>query len=132
MKFDKSIFILVLLSALLVTTALEARPQAGQPADYAGKYEAWEKHQALVAASPYSGLQWRSVGPVVQGGRLVDMEVVPGQPYTFYAAYASGGLWKTTNNGHTFEPLFDDQASMIMGDIAVDPNNPETVWGGNR
>ena len=130
MKYNKSIFMLALLSALLLTTALEARTQSGQPADYAEKYEAWEKHQALVAASPYGGLKWRSVGPVVQGGRLVDMEVVPGQPYTFYAAYASGGLWKTTNNGHTFEPLFDDQASMIMGDIAVDPNNPETVWVG--
>jgi len=130
MKYGKSILVLVLLPALLLAEALQARPQPGTPADYADKQAAWVKHQELVANSPYAGLQWRSVGPVVQGGRLVDMEVVPGQPYTFYAAYASGGLWKTTNNGHTFEPLFDHQATMIMGDIAVDPNNPETVWVG--
>ena len=43
---------------------------------------------------------------------------------------ASGGLWKTNNNGHTFEPLFDDRANIIMGAIAVDPNKPETVWAG--
>jgi photosystem II stability/assembly factor-like uncharacterized protein len=116
--------------ALLVAASIQARPQPDAAADYAEKQAAWQVHQDLVAASPYSGLKWRSVGPVVQGGRLVDMEVVPGQPYTFYAAYASGGLWKTTNNGHSFEPLFDDQPTMIMGDIAVDPNHPETVWVG--
>ena len=130
MQYGKLILVLVLLPILLLTEALQARPQPGTPADYADKQAAWVKHQELVANSPYAGLQWRSVGPVVQGGRLVDMEVVPGQPYTFYAAYASGGLWKTTNNGHTFEPLFDHQATMIMGDIAVDANNPETVWVG--
>ena len=120
----------VLITTLLMTMTAQARSTPDSAADYAEKQAAWEKHQQLVASSPYAGLKWRSVGPVVQGGRLVDMEVVPGQPYTFYAAYASGGLWKTTNNGHTFEPLFDNQSSIIMGDIAVDPNNPETVWVG--
>jgi photosystem II stability/assembly factor-like uncharacterized protein len=129
MKLSKLNCMLVLLAALLATTA-QARPKPEGAADFKDRQKAWEQHRALEANSPYAGLQWRSVGPVVQGGRLVDMEVVPGQPYTFYVAYASGGLWKTTNNGHTFEPLFDDQATMIMGDIAVDPNNPETVWVG--
>jgi len=130
MKFSKSIAVLSLFTTLLVTTMVDARSRPDGAADYADKHAAWQKHQELVAASPYAGLKWRSVGPVVQGGRLVDMEVVPGQPYTFYAAYASGGLWKTTNNGHTFEPLFDNQPSIIMGDIAVDPNHPETIWVG--
>ncbi len=129
MERIKLFSVFILFSALLAATA-QARPQPDAAADFAARQDAWQKHEALVAASPYTGLEWRSVGPVVQGGRLVDMEVVPGQPYTFYAAYASGGLWKTTNNGHTFEPLFDKQATMIMGDIAVDPNNPETVWVG--
>ncbi|HEY5775306.1 MAG TPA: hypothetical protein VIS57_04405, partial [Xanthomonadales bacterium] len=130
MKSSHSISALVLFAGLFLATVLEARPQAGPPADFSAKHAAWQAQQALLANSPYRGLKWRSIGPIVQGGRLVDMEVVPGQPYTFYAAYASGGLWKTTNNGHTFEPLFDHQPSMIMGDIAVDPNNPETVWVG--
>ena len=130
MKYGKLIITLVLFLSLLITTALQARPKASSPAEIAEKQAAWEMHQSLLATSPYAGLTWRSVGPVVQGGRLVDMEVVPGQPYTFYVAYASGGLWKTTNSGHTFKPLFDNQATIIMGDIAVDPNNPETVWVG--
>jgi len=130
MKSSKLLLALILFSVTLAATNAHARPQPDAAADFAEKQAAWQKHEALVASSPYAGLEWRSVGPVVQGGRLVDMEVVPGQPYTFYAAYASGGLWKTTNNGHTFEPLFDDQVTLIMGDIAVDPNNPETVWVG--
>ena len=130
MRISKSISMFALITALLLVATVHARPQADAAADFDDKHAAWQKHQELVAASPYTGLEWRSVGPIVQGGRLVDMEVVPGQPYTFYAAYASGGLWKTTNNGHTFEPLFDHQPSIIMGDIAVDPNNPETIWVG--
>jgi photosystem II stability/assembly factor-like uncharacterized protein len=130
MKITKSILTFGLLFALFVSMTAQARPKPDEAADYADKQAAWKKHQELVSISPYAGLVWRNVGPIVQGGRLVDMEVVPGQPYTFYAAYASGGLWKTSNNGHSFEPLFDQQPSMIMGDIAVDPNNPETVWVG--
>lgn len=130
MKDSKLISVFALLTALLLAGAADARPRPAKAADFAEKQASWEMHQALEDASPYTALKWRSVGPVVQGGRLVDMAVVPGQPYTFYAAYASGGLWKTSNNGHSFEPLFDDQASIIMGDIAVDPNHPETVWVG--
>jgi len=130
MKSSKLLSMLILLSVTLTVATAQARPQPAPAAGFAEKQAAWEKHEALVTSSPFAGLEWRSVGPVVQGGRLVDMEVVPGQPYSFYVAYASGGLWKTTNNGHTFEPLFDDQATMIMGDIAVDPNNPETIWVG--
>jgi hypothetical protein len=55
---------------------------------------------------------------------------VPGEPYTFYVAYASGGVWKTTNNGISFEPLFDDQPSIIIGDMALDPSNPQRIFVG--
>jgi hypothetical protein len=92
MKSSNSVLAFVLFSALLAAATAQARPRPDKAADYADKQAAWQEHKALVAASPFAGLQWRSVGPVVQGGRLVDLEVVPGQPYTFYAAYASGGL----------------------------------------
>ncbi len=82
------------------------------------------------AATGACRLEWRDVGPVVQGGRLVDIEGVPGEPYTFYVAYASGGVWKTTNNGISFEPLFDDQPSIIIGDMALDPSNPQRIFVG--
>ena len=130
MKSNTFTLAIILFLSLLASSTGQARTKPAAAADYADKEAAWKEHQSLQSKSPYAGLKWRSVGPIVQGGRLVDMAVVPGQPYTFYAAYASGGLWKTTNNGHSFEPLFDDQASLIMGDIAVDPNNPETIWVG--
>ncbi len=122
--------ILTLLAIALTLSAHARRPEGADPADYEAKQASWMQHQSLQQDSLLTGLEWRDVGPVVQGGRIVDIEVVPGQPYTFYAAYASGGLWKTTNNGVTFEPVFDDMPTMIMGDIAIDPNNPETIWVG--
>ncbi|GAB4181587.1 MAG: hypothetical protein Tsb002_01670 [Wenzhouxiangellaceae bacterium] len=106
------------------------RPKPASAADFQDLSSAWDEHREMSSTSPFHGLEWRNIGPVVQGGRVVDVATVPGQPYTFYVAYASGGVWKTTNNGVTFEPLFDDMPTMIIGDIAVDPNNPETVWVG--
>ena len=104
-----------------------ARPRAAKPSDYTEKAESWADHQRMEQSSLYRNLQWRSIGPVIQGGRLVDIAVHPENPYTFYVAYASGGLWKTTDNGVNFEPLFDQQASMIMGDIAIDPSQPHSA-----
>ncbi|MBL8245127.1 MAG: hypothetical protein JNL89_13085, partial [Rhodanobacteraceae bacterium] len=69
------------------------------------RWRAWEQHQQLERESLFGGLKWRSIGPTVQGGRIVDIEVHPAHPYTFYVAYASGGVWKTTNNGVSFKPL---------------------------
>lgn len=123
----------VLLSVLLLTYAFQVearRPEPLSAADFSAKSIAWDQHQQLDQESLFKGLQWRDIGPIVQGGRVVDIEVSPVNPYTFYVAYASGGLWKTTNNGVSFEPLFDDMPTMIMGDIAIDPNNPETIWVG--
>lgn len=121
---------IILLVFLVSLPAAARRPEGAAPATFADERASWEQHLALEQSSLLRGLQWRDVGPVVQGGRIVDIEVAPHQPYTFYAAYASGGLWKTTNNGVTFEPLFDHMPTVIMGDIAIDPNNPETIWVG--
>ncbi len=116
--------------ALVVPASASARPKAAKPADYAEKAQSWNQHQRMEQSSLYRNLDWRSIGPVIQGGRLVDIAVHPDNPYTFYVAYASGGLWKTSDNGVNFTPLFDQQASMIMGDIAIDPNQPDTLWVG--
>ena len=126
-----------LLTALFVVLALAgptgaqpARPAPAAPTTVQGKWRAWEQHQALDRASLFHGLEWRNIGPVVMGGRIVDIESVPGEPYTFYVAYASAGVWKTVNNGVSFEPLFDDQPGLIVGDIAVAPSQPQTIWVG--
>ena len=119
-----------LFAALLTSPLAAERPAPSPPAAFDDRQTAWQRHQQLDAESLFQGLEWRNVGPVVQGGRVVDIESVPGEPYTFYVAYASGGLWRTTNNGVTFEPLFDDQPVIIMGDVELDPQNPETLWVG--
>jgi photosystem II stability/assembly factor-like uncharacterized protein len=119
--------------ALTVAIAIAlAAPAFGKTTrtDAEARWQAWEQHQQLEQSSLFAGLKWRSIGPTVQGGRIVDVEVHPDKPYTFYVAYASGGVWKTSNNGVTFTPLSDDLASMISGDIAIDPQAPDTLWVG--
>ncbi len=75
-------------------------------------------------------LPLREVGPAVAGGRIADVEVHPHDPSTWYVGVGSGGVWKTTNAGLTFTPIFDDQPSYSIGEIALDPQNPEVVWVG--
>lgn len=100
---------------------------------YAGqgdqRLESWQLQQTMQQQSPWRGLEWHSVGPVTQGGRVVAVAPA-GKTGHFYVAYASGGLWKTDNNGASFTPLTDQQASMIIGALAVDPNNSQSIWLG--
>lgn len=77
-----------------------------------------------------SQVTFRSIGPAVTGGRIIDIEAHPSQPQTIYAAAASGGLWKTVNNGTAWEPIFDDQGTVSLADVAIAPSNPEVVWVG--
>ena len=64
------------------------------------------------------------------GGRVDDIEAVESDPFTVYVGFATGGLWKTTNNGTTWTPLFDEQAVSSIGDIAIAPSNPSVVYVG--
>src|SRR5512138_1624051 len=72
----------------------------------------------------FSQLEWRSIGPANMGGRVADVEGVPGDPNVVYVASASGGLWKTTNGGTTWKPIFERQGTISIGDIALAPNSP--------
>jgi len=78
----------------------------------------------------FSRLEWRSIGPANMGGRIADVEGVPGDPSVVYVASASGGLWKTTNGGVTWKPIFERQGTISIGDIALQPGNPDVVWVG--
>src|SRR5688572_15616548 len=77
-----------------------------------------------------SRLPWRAIGPAVMGGRIDDVAVDERNPSVIYVGAASGGLWKTTNAGTTWTPLFDRQSVSSIGDVAVAPSNPDVVWVG--
>jgi photosystem II stability/assembly factor-like uncharacterized protein len=80
--------------------------------------------------STYSTFKFRSLGPALASGRVVDIAVNPNNIDEFYIAAASGGVWKTTNHGVNFTPIFDNQDSYSIGCISIDPNNTKVVWVG--
>jgi photosystem II stability/assembly factor-like uncharacterized protein len=79
---------------------------------------------------PITSLRLRSIGPALTSGRISSITVHPTDKSTWYIAAASGGVWKTTNAGTTWSPIFDDQGSYSIGYITLDPKNPNVVWVG--
>ncbi|MDZ7767408.1 MAG: hypothetical protein U5K00_23830 [Melioribacteraceae bacterium] len=113
-----------LLALFFIISILFAQNENPIPATDADvRLKGYEQRLELQEKSPFKNVEFRNVGPVVQSGRVTDIDANPDDPTHFYVAYASGGLWKTTNNGISFEPIFDNQASMTLGDIAVDWEN---------
>ncbi|MBI1968197.1 MAG: hypothetical protein HYS40_09415 [Gemmatimonadetes bacterium] len=76
-----------------------------------------------------AALRWRSIGPANMAGRITDVEGIPGSR-TFFFAAASGGIWKTTNGGVTFRPVFDNERVVSMGDLAIAPSDTNIIWAG--
>jgi len=100
------------------------------PSSHKNQKQAWEQHQNLKSNTPYKGITWRNVGPVFQGGRAVDVIRPVNQPHVIYVGYASGGVWKSENNGATFRPMTDHLSSQIVGSLAIDPNDSNVLWLG--
>ncbi len=84
-----------------------------------------------MSTGTFSGLRLRLIGPAFTSGRISDIAVHPKDPNHYYVAVASGGVWKTTNNGTTWTPVFDNEASYSIGVVVLDPKNPLTVWVGS-
>lgn len=78
-----------------------------------------------------SGLKFRNVGPAIASGRIADIAVNPNNPFEYYVAVASGGVWKTVNAGTTYTPIFDSQGSYSTGCVTIDPNNDNIIWVGS-
>jgi len=74
--------------------------------------------------------RWRSIGPASMGGRIDDIAAVESNPYVIYVGFATGGVWKTVNNGTTWEPIFDTYSTSSIGDIAVCQSDPNIIWVG--
>ncbi len=81
-------------------------------------------------SSTFSGLKLRALGPAFMSGRIADIVVHPDDQSVWYVAVGSGGVWKTTNAGTTWSPIFDGQSSYSIGCLALDPSNPSTIWVG--
>src|SRR3982074_2880794 len=89
--------------------------------------------QAPPALKPSAlvGLKFRTIGPANMSGRIVDLAVVESNTATFYAASATGGLWKTTDNATTFTPALQNEAVASLGCVTVSQANPDIVWVGS-
>ena len=88
-----------------------------------------EQRRELEKKSVLNSLKFRNIGPTIMSGRVVDIDANPEDPTEFYVAYATGGLWYTTNNGQSFVPIMDSLDMLFIGDIAVNWKT-KNIWVG--
>jgi photosystem II stability/assembly factor-like uncharacterized protein len=98
--------------------------------DAATRLAGFERRREMEKASLLRALRFRSVGPEVQGGRVVDIEAPAAHPETLLVAFASGGLWRTENRGSSWTPLFDDESSITIGDFAIADASGQVLYVG--
>src|SRR5438046_352759 len=106
-----------------------AKPDAAKRPEQAAS-EDESKPRDPMSTPTFNGLKFRSIGPAFTSGRVIGFAVEPNNPSHFFVASASGGVWKTVNDGTTWIPVFDREGSYSIGAIALDPKNPLTVWVG--
>jgi len=121
----------------IASSALAFAPQSKratriQSTDPQLRLKGFDQHLEMKKTSPYKDLKWQFVGPTNISGRSCDVDVVApkGKNYTMYVATASGGLWKTVNEGTSWEPIFEQAASTAFGDVILAPSNPDIIWIG--
>ena len=117
---------------LFLGTLLPSYSQKKPIPDGESKLAGYEKHEAMRADSPYDSLHWQFLGPTNISGRCTDVEAVRprGKNYTIWVATASSGIWKSVNEGVTFEPVFEHYGTTTIGDIDVCDAHPDIVWAG--
>lgn len=112
--------LIILLAALL----------AFSPSSFSQKSKKDKKAEHPLDKTSVGALKFRCVGPALTSGRISDFAIHPNNPHVYYVATASGGVWKTINNGTTYTPIFDGQGSYSIGCVTIDPNQPDVVWVG--
>src|SRR5687768_7581835 len=120
MRFQGSVVILALLA--LAASADGAPPVKPSPSPPASA--------PALPTTLLKELKPRAIGPAVMGGRVSDIALDPQDPFTFYVGLATGGLMKTTDNGGSFQGVFDEQAVASIGAVAVAPSEAKVVWVG--
>lgn len=122
----RALYLLLIFSFLLPANPLISQKKKKK----ADKTEEAEEPKFYLDTVSLSGLKFRGVGPAFTSGRISDFAVHPDNRSIYYVATASGGVWKTTNAGTTYQPIFDSQGSYSIGCVSLDPNNPNVVWVG--
>jgi len=90
---------------------------------------AWDQRLKMLTDSPFGGVKWRSVGPSTQSGRVIAIHAPSSDPKQVFVAFATGGLYRTTDDGITWDSLFDNQSAYAIGDFAVSKDG-KTIWVG--
>ncbi|MCX6551493.1 MAG: hypothetical protein NTY02_10890, partial [Acidobacteria bacterium] len=109
-----------------------AVPAGTTSTDPALRVKWFDQHVAMKAASPFRDLKWQFLGPTNISGRVTDVAVATprGKTYTIFVGTATGGVWKTVNEGVTWEPVFEQAATASIGDITIAPSNQDVIWLG--
>ena len=89
-----------------------------------------QSQTAVPVAQEFEGLHFRSIGPATMSGRISDLAVYEANPAIYYVGTAHSGVWKTVNNGATFEAQFQDIGLISIGDVTVSQRDPNLVWAG--
>jgi photosystem II stability/assembly factor-like uncharacterized protein len=110
-------------------TCLSVELFAQSPSDN-GLLLPWQTRKKMAESSVLKNYPVRNIGPTVQGGRIIDIDVNLNDTKEFYVAYASGGIFKTINNGITFEPVFDNNDALGIGDLALSQTDPKILYAG--
>lgn len=128
------VFLIVAPCSVLASqaTATQEKPKQQEEAKKTeeGKKPEEAKKPEPLSAPAFMGLRLRSIGPAVTSGRVVEFAVDPNNHSYYFVASASGGVWKTTNAGTTFTPVFDREGSYSIGTVVMDPKNSSIVWVG--
>jgi photosystem II stability/assembly factor-like uncharacterized protein len=89
-----------------------------------------EEKKGGMVADTFTGLKWRSIGPAIASGRVMAIAVNPNKKAEYYVGVASGGVWKTENDGTTWAAVFEGEGSYSIGAVTIDPNDSSVVWVG--
>src|SRR5258708_19328913 len=109
----------------------EAKAPASAKAEGSASAPDSDEKESKYGEKTCAGLTLREIGPALTSGRIIDLAVDPGDGRVWYIATAGGGVWKTTNAGTTFAPIFDDEKSFSIGCVTVDPHDSLVVWVGS-
>jgi len=114
----KKIFLITLTLALVLNVSAQKKTKSDS------------ESQTELNSDLVNSLKFRSIGPANISGRIADIAVNPNNSSEYYLAVASGGVWKTTNHGNTYSPIFDNEGSYSIGCVTMDPNNSSIIWIG--